>query len=252
MGLFVELCARAARTPLNYMESPPAIPQHDADSVQGQLSVGEMSTAETTEHFRPTGGRGPPAGMGVDRVSSFDSFDGGGTRRGFWNRTNNNKKQTQMLAAEAAAAVARMLIDEKGIETSEVDQYQSTLPMKKTQTPKSDYEVTLRSTTSNEQVNTRLTEDLRLGSVVIPLTKLELERTINENKTVRLEQWFQFECTDEESTFVTSQQKKPSVLLEISIYCMKFSTRVKMNWTKEVSTMTKRRSHLASRSYLLL
>ena len=218
MGLFVELCARAARTPLNYMESPPAIPQHEADSVQGQLSVGEMSTAETTEHFRPTGGRGPPAGMGVDRVSSFDSFDGGGTRRGFWNRTNNNKKQTQMLAAEAAAAVARMLIDEKGIETSEVDQYQSTLPMKKTQTPKSDYEVTLRSTTSNEQVNTRLTEDLRLGSVVIPLTKLELERTINENKTVRLEQWFQFECTDEESTFVTSQQKKPSVLLEISIY----------------------------------
>jgi WD40 repeat protein len=210
MGLLVELCARAAHTPLNYMESPPAISHHNAYSVQGQLSAAEMSIAETTESFRPTDRRGPPAGMGLDRVSSSDE---GGTRRGFWNRNNNNKKQTQMQAAEAAAAVARMLIDENGAETSEVGQYQSTLPMKKTQTPKSDYEVTLRSTASNEQVRTGLTEDLRLGSVVIPLTKLELDKTINENKTVRLEQWHQFE-TGEES----SLQKKPSVLLEISIY----------------------------------
>jgi hypothetical protein len=249
MGLLVELCARAARTPLNYMESPPAISQHDAYSVEEQLSEGEMSTAETTVSFRPTGGRGPPAGSGVDRVSSFDE---GGTRLSFWNRNNNNKKQTQMQAAEAAAAVARMLIDENGAETSEVDQYQSTLPIKKAQTPKSDYEVTLRSTTSNEQVNTGLTEDLRLGSVVIPLTKLELDKTINENKTVRLEQWHQFECADEESSFVTGQQKEPSVLLEISIYSPEVLDESEDELDEEVSTMTKRRNRLASRSLLLL
>mmetsp|Transcript_36581 Transcript_36581/g.40846 ORF Transcript_36581/g.40846 Transcript_36581/m.40846 type:complete len:2363 (-) Transcript_36581:201-7289(-) len=209
MGLFVELCARAARTPLNYMESPPAISQHEVYSLQGQLSAVEKAPTETTE-FKPTSGRVPPTGRGLNRVSSFESE--GSTRRSFWNR--NNKKGTEIQTAEAAAAVARMLVDEKGKETNKEDQ--SISFMKRSQTPRSDYEVTLRST-STKQANGEMTEDVCLGSVLIPLTKLQLIKTINENETVRLEQWYQLE-TEEEPRLAASQTKKTSVLLEISLY----------------------------------
>ena len=88
MGLCIELCAQAVRTPLNYTESPPAKFQYNAYAATEDLSVAEISPAHTVDS---SGGR-EPAGRGVNRTRSFDEA---GTRRSFWNR--NNKKHDTLV-----------------------------------------------------------------------------------------------------------------------------------------------------------
>ncbi|KAL3922375.1 MAG: hypothetical protein SGILL_002237 [Bacillariaceae sp.] len=195
VGLCVELCARAVRTPTNMMESPPALSLNQAFSIQEQSSSG----ANAEESI---------SAPSLDRTPS-GSEDAGGFRS-FWNK--NNKRQAELEAAEAAAAVARMLVEEG-------DQQQEGGPpssgtVKTSSTPQSDYEVSLRSHAKEESIQD-LTEDIRLGSLVIPLTKLPLDKAMTKNETVRLEQWYELETTDE-STGVSQRRKKPSVLLEIS------------------------------------
>ncbi len=182
MGLCVELFARAVRTPTNYMLSPPAIPEQETLSAE-------------------PGGRAPPAARGVNRTSSDLS-----ARRGRWN-ANNKKRNTEMEAAEAAAAVARILIDEGETEAKNGED-------SKAETFNSDYDVSLLNVT--ESINVDLTKDHRLGSVVIPLTRLPKSKKSKTKETVRLEQWHQLDIL-EDSGDIFSQRKKPSVLLEISL-----------------------------------
>jgi len=210
MGLCVELCARGVHTPLNYTASPPAASQYDAYALKSQLSSSDNSSVETTEPLRsppgsnqPTVGRAPP--------SRTKSFEAAGARLGLWSR-NSRKQESEMEAAEAAAAVARMLVDESESESKETNQPRSSTRI--SETPTSDYDVTLRSST--DPINTGLTQDVRLGVVVIPLVQLPLDKALNKTKSVRLEQWFQLE-TWEESTDVSDGRKKAGVLLEISL-----------------------------------
>jgi WD40 repeat protein len=86
-----------------------------------------------------------------------------------------------------------------------------------TTVPQSDYNVSLIS--MKKRRKPELTEDVRLGSLVIPLTNLPLDRATNGNEAARVEQWYQVESLDD--TLTNTQQssgrrKKPRVLLEIS------------------------------------
>jgi WD40 repeat protein len=212
MGLCVELFARAVRTPSNYMLSPPATSQHEAYAVQRNSSATDSTlSVEQTESSRPSGGSGAPAGRGVNRTISLELS---GARLGsIWNRTSK-KQDAEMQSAEAAAAVARILVDDSGAEAKNEEELQP-VSMKISESPNSGYDVSLRSATT-ERINTDMTRDVRLGSVVIPLTRLPQGKSINRNEAVRLEQWHQLE-TGEESSGSGSQRKKPSVFLEISL-----------------------------------
>jgi WD40 repeat protein len=206
MGLCVELFASAIRTPSNYMLSPLATSQLEAYGVQRNSSTTDSLSDEPKEPSRPTGGSGPPAGRGVNRTSSYE------LRRGLFNR-NSKQQIAEMQAAEAAAAVARMLVDESEAEAKNEEESQP-VSIKLSDTPNSDYDVSLLSAT--EKTDSELTRDVRLGSVVIPLMRLPKGKDVKRKEAVRLEQWHQLE-TREESGDDVSQRKRPSVFLEVSL-----------------------------------
>jgi WD40 repeat protein len=191
VGLCVELWARAVRTPKNFLESPSALSQRRA------YAVSESTSSSEGQRWEPS--------RGVVRSAS-GSEDNGGFRN-FWK--SNNKKQTELEAAEAAAAVARLLVEQEEGDSKNVFDGTTT-----TSTPRPDYAVTLRGHASH-RVNREMTENERLGSLVIPLSKLPLDKAFGRNETVRLEQWYQLELEDD-GLGTSQSRKKPSVLLEIS------------------------------------
>jgi len=188
MGLCIELFARAVRTPSNYMLSPLAKSQDD-------ISTQQINSAAIDT---------PPPVTGVNRTSTLDT-------RGLWNR-NNKKQNAEMQAAEAAAAVARILVDDENrAETKNREDLQSS-SMKKSDPSNSDYDVSLRLSPDGTDIG--LTKDVRLGSVVIPLTRLPTGK--GNKEAIRLEEWYQLENYDE-SIETAIDRKKPSVFLEISL-----------------------------------
>lgn len=198
VGLCIELCARAVNPPANLMESPSAISQRNAYMIHdsGSLSDGVQSQEPT---------------RGVNRTPS-GSEDSSGFRS-FWK--NNPKKQAELEAAEAAAAVARMLVEEdEDNSQTPTGGAASTGTMRTTSTPQSDYAVTLRSG-SNQREVLQMSADEKLGSLVIPLSRLPIDEAAKGNKAVRLEQWYQLE-NETDSIQEPQRRKKPSVLLEIS------------------------------------
>ncbi|KAL3922318.1 MAG: hypothetical protein SGILL_002270 [Bacillariaceae sp.] len=196
VGLCIELSARAVRTPTNYKESPSTNSQLDAFTVQ-ESAVSVAKTDESSNREPVRGVSRSPSGS--EDTSGF---------RSFWNKSN--KKQAELEAAEAAAAVARMLVEDEEEESGKP----TTPGASKKSTPQSDYDVTLRSKTES-QPKCEITEDLKLGSLVIPLTKLPLDKATTENETVRLEKWYRLETADD-SASGSQSRKTPSVLLEIS------------------------------------
>ena len=207
MGLCVELFARAVRAPTNYMLSPPATSQHEAYVAQRNSSATDTLSVELTESSVLESGSGAPNGRGVNRTGSSD-----GSRLGLWSR-GSKKQNTEMEAAEAAAAVARILLDESDTEAQNGEELKPD-SMETLETLNSDYHLSLRNVTKS--INIDLTKDVRLGAVVIPLTRIPTSKDANRNETVRLEKWFQLDI-EEGSSDVVSQKKKPSVFLEISL-----------------------------------
>ena len=69
MGLCVELCAQAVRTPLNYTESPPAKFQYDAYATKGNLSATEIHSVQTVE----SSDRRETTGKAANRTLPFSS-----------------------------------------------------------------------------------------------------------------------------------------------------------------------------------
>ncbi|VEU38269.1 unnamed protein product [Pseudo-nitzschia multistriata] len=203
MGLCIELCVQGVRTPLNYMESPPAVFQYDA---YASPSGDTLDSAETSLGSSPKLHQAPIRRAPPSRTKSFDAL-----RIGIWNRSRT-QQDTEMEAAEAAAAVARMLVDESEPESNDMEQGQSS--MKISETPNSDYDVTLDC--SNGHLNVGLTSDSKLGVVVIPLAQLALDKDMKKGKNMRLEQWYELD-TGEESNDVSSRRKKPRVFLEITL-----------------------------------
>eukprot|EP00980_Cylindrotheca_fusiformis_P013264 scaffold3373_cov137-Cylindrotheca_fusiformis.AAC.24 len=216
VALFVELSARAAATPQNIKDSPPPLSQSDAFRIPVETdSSGGQAGARLVD------ANGDPMRILNRNPSSEASARGFGA---FWKRATN-QKQAELEAAEAAAAVARMIIEQDKtkakVETQEgeVEPPSSGPAMKITTSPQSDYSVTLKHH-DEDSADTELTEDVRLGSLLIPLRNLPLDMAIIGNKSARLEQWYQIEKTISESTL----SKKPSVQFEIT-----FSSPGRMN-----------------------
>mmetsp|Transcript_36256 Transcript_36256/g.87372 ORF Transcript_36256/g.87372 Transcript_36256/m.87372 type:complete len:2535 (+) Transcript_36256:254-7858(+) len=206
IGLCVELCARAVRTPTNFRESPPPVPEKASNQQESTTPL------EGSRHNDPT--------SSLSRSSSGTNLPGSSTptgSRGFWGRTN--RKQAELEAAEAAAAVARMLVEQDGSsERAQVQQPNDikTLSLegnKRIETPGVD--VTLSSSTRDARDSADMTEDVRLGSLVIPLTDLPLDTAINGKQTARLEQWYEL-YTQEEFSSTAMRRKQPSIRLELS------------------------------------
>lgn len=215
IGLCVELCARAVRTPRNYKESPPALSQHDPFDAHlpprppGSIAGGQLQPSEEISQ----------SSTHTDSQGGLPGSEDASLRR-FWGR--GNRKQAELEAAEAAAAVARMLVDQEnvgeGADQTSKQAPENMLPPIPSKLPiasQSDYEVTLSATSIDDATAVDMTEDVRLGSLVIPLTKLPLDKATKGNQSARLEQWYLLE-TVEDSIAPSNRRKKPSVLLEIS------------------------------------
>jgi WD40 repeat protein len=224
VALFVELSARASRTPQNIKESPPPLSQDDAFRVPLETdSSGSVQSSPTVD------ANGDPM-----RILNRNASSEASTTRGFgafWKRATN-QKQAELEAAEAAAAVARMIIEQAKTKNEDPSQTENSEPasfepaMKITTSPQSDYAVTLQGQTE-KSLDNELTEDIRLGTLLIPLTNLPLDMAINGSKIARLEQWYQVEKVDDLAS-ESSGWKKPSVQLEIT-----FSSPDRMNKSED-------------------
>jgi WD40 repeat protein len=210
VALFVELSASAAKTPTNLEESPAPLLRQDAFRVPVVEGRSDVSGIQTDE-------KGDPMRI-LNRNHSGES----GGLRAFWRKaTDTGRKAAELQAAEAAAAVARMIIEqdkeksEMVIQAKSQSEKKSSSPLFKiTASPQSDYDVTLQPSTKNN-MDTILTEDLRLGALVIPLKSLPLEIATDNNDIARVEQWHQFKWASDPS--VDSNWTRPSVLLQVSL-----------------------------------
>jgi WD40 repeat protein len=227
LAIFVELSARAVRTPTNYEESPPS------PHAQTALFLGPISSKPTKRISTMAAAAGSkqsitPSRSGVEptrilqrNVSGSDDDLGGGLRA-LW-RKATNRKAAELEAAEAAAAVARMLVEEgkrvgnnTSEETLENTTQEATSPRPNISfVPRTDCEVALRKTGTSSRA-TALTKDVRLGTLVIPLSRLHLEKTKEGFGNTTVEKWFQLEGV-QGGDFSLSQRKQPSVRLRINV-----------------------------------
>jgi WD40 repeat protein len=212
-ALCIDLCAQAVRTPKNFQESP---------SASGLVDAFKLAPAPAEARVPSGSGGGnqeqPQRTGSMDELDVFNAANSNGLIA-LW-RKATNRNINELNSANAAAAVARKLVDPGG--GANDDGGATSTP---TSTPtvvsqstvaQSDYNVALNPKNRRKQ---EMTEDMRLGSLVIPLTNLPLDRATNGNEAARIEQWFQLESSED---FLTNAQassgrrKKPSVLLEIS------------------------------------
>jgi WD40 repeat protein len=210
-ALCIELCARAVRTPKNYKESPPSV-SHDEAFKSDEPTTNTAGVAPAI--VSPSDDIGEPT-RGVSRSPSGTEEIGG--LRGLWKKATN-RKAAELEAAEAAAAVARMLVEQhpaKKAATEGKEAAAQTAVPKTLAVPQSDYDVTLRRSQTTKRNRVDMTTDKRLGTLVVPMTSLPLEKATNGNEAARVEQWYQLETLDDSSA-QGGRAKKPSVLLEIS------------------------------------
>lgn len=225
VAFFVELSARAARTPQNIEDSPPPLSQDDAFRVP--LETDKLGAGGVQSGI-PLDANGDPMRILNRNPSSEASIRGFGA---FWKRATN-QKQAELEAAEAAAAVARMIIeqdkskDEAASQTGSTEPESSKPAMKITTSPQSDYAVTLLGE-ATKSFDVPLTEDTRLGTLLIPLANLSLDLATNGSKIAQLEQWYQIEKASDLASD-PSGWKKTSVQLEIT-----FSSPEKLNSSEE-------------------
>jgi WD40 repeat protein len=198
-ALAVELSARAVMTPANIRESPYA------------------QTVQPIQ-FPSTGS--------IGRGSSHD-------KAGLGSLFRRNRKQAGTSEMETAkAAAAKHLVEEgrksfddnDGEEaTNSADMFPPSSPISKVTSGSNQSEMDVKLRHGKRRKKPKATEDIRLGSQIVPLTDLPLKKSLEGNETVRIEQWFQLETSHSLSTFshdVASKSPKkrnPSILLEISL-----------------------------------
>ena len=229
-ALCMDLCAQAVRTPKNFQESPPPgglveafkLPASDTNRMaSSELNGGHPEQPQRTGNTEDNNN--------VDNDSNAPNS--GGLMIALW-RKATNRKLAELQSANAAAAVARMLIDSgggahdeggtlasisTGSNTAQHPPLSTTMPRMAT-VAQSDYNVALNP--QKRRKKTAMTQDMRLGSLVIPLTNLPLDRATNGNEAARVEQWYPLESSEESLTNASGssggRRKTPSVLLEIS------------------------------------
>ena len=238
-GLYVELSARAVRTPENFQESPKA-----CDELQRPDSATAEQSSETSVALHGSGSTpnlraeesGPARGVQRHRSGSDDELTNqGGGLRALW-RKATNRKAAELEAANAAAAVARMLVEQDGLSETGMDANasrsrgnrllekasfsQTSGPVRVDSTrsvPCPSYNVALRSAFNYRRGE--MTQNVRLGNLLIPFTDLPLDRATNGNEAATVEQWYQLKEVDEHLAYMrqsTSRKKMPSILLRIS------------------------------------
>ena len=186
-ALAIELSARAVMTPANIRESPYS---------QNVQPIQFSST-----------------GRGSD--SSIGQKGGIGS---IFRQMKHKKASSEMETAHAAAAVAKHLVDDD--DTVANSDSPSVNASQRSSNNQSEMEVKLRERKRRKKA--KLTDDIRLGSQVIPLSDLHLKKPMEGGETARIEQWFQLETshslsvTGPDPSFKTPAKRNPSILLEIS------------------------------------
>lgn len=238
IALVVEVAARAVRTPANYDQSPPAIHIQSAGGVTTmQLSpeptkrISTMAAVASNPPRRNNSedSRGEFGETALSRSASGSDDDvaGGGGLRALW-RMATNRKAAELEAAEAAAAVARMIVKKDEDADPMMSASSSSIsgltpasptPLNRAKMPSAlqvDYNVALHNTDEN-LTEVRLTKDLPLGSLVIPLASLPL-REVFEKKSgsTKIEKWYQL-LVNEGEDFSHARRKRPSLHLEMTI-----------------------------------
>ena len=202
MAVAIELSARAVIAPSNHKESPfeQAVKALDFPGGSGRHSLSKDTSA-----------------------GSSDAGDKSGRLKGLFRR--GEKQRSEMDVAKAAAVVAKHLVDgEEGKgEDEESGHPQDSRP------PSGRNSITATNNPSSSEMNVkllkkrrlnkpRLTEDIRLGSQIIPLSKLSWRKALKNNEPARIEQWFELETAAGGSPGKSAPKssRNPSVLLEIS------------------------------------
>ncbi len=208
--LAIELYSRSVMTPANIKESPPP---PSTTTKTGQLSATNPSLSHQRNNT-------PSANTAVSRYNSNHSNStntneppqsGGGLSMLFRRPGTIRKSESvEMEEANAAAAVAKLLVESGGddIRTSRESSGGSTQQYTNKSIlnagyPNNEMDVKLRikdrkrnSKGKRKRKKVKMTDDLRLGSAVIPLTSLPLEKVLTNNtETARIERWFELKAS---------------------------------------------------------
>ena len=209
MALALELSSKAVMSPSNFRESPP------------QQKVGPFvlsSFANQSQNVARRNASPKPSTSKDTAVSVIGSMF----------RSIRKSDSAEMEEANAAAAVAKHLVrgDEPNSEcnpnSKNPSSRSSSTVRSNTGESQNEIDVKLRRRKGNKR--TKLSEDLRLGAKVVPLSRLPLANAINKRETVRIEQWFEIDtCTNTVKTSLVGLSpslstaiRNPSILLEIS------------------------------------
>ena len=228
LALAVELCARGVLRPANLHESPPP-----PDATLSSGSSNHSRKAHSPQRPATPASAGPsPEPTTIDGPCTPDSgIRPGGRIANFLNRRQANRKgkavASQMESAQAAAAVAKMLVEGSASPATPLKSV-TTAPAgvpppppvgtparrgilgrsasgAQPQNDMQEWDVTLRQSPSMVRplpptgegaaavTKAIMTDDIRLGSLLIPLTELEdLKEVLQDrSKPARLEKWFE-------------------------------------------------------------
>ena len=207
--LVIELSARAVMSPPNARESPPA-QKEGANSRRAPGSPGK------SPNRRAGSGNGSDSGFGA-----------------LWRKGTQPLRpsgSTEMQTANAAAAVAKLLVgnedvkgDQQGTEEGGGPLFDSkTANLKSLAGNQSEMDVKLRPRKSGKR--RKMTDDIRLGSQIVTLSKLPLAKAMSGKYSARIEQWVELDTLQD--VFPPSNsgrspskttRRSPSILMEICL-----------------------------------
>jgi WD40 repeat protein len=198
MALALELSSRGVLTPANAKESPPA-----QEVTPFQLPVSPHQSSEQ--------------GSIVSRKSPSSLSDsaahGASSGLGLLFRKIRKSDSAEMEEANAAAAVAQLLVQTDGWNPGN----------KQTETWRSTNEIDVKLRPRKRKKKSMMSEELHLGSQVIPLVQLPLSNALSGFGTARVEHWFDLESSKANPTSTIGQSqlsstatRNPSILLEVS------------------------------------
>ncbi|KAL7562277.1 hypothetical protein ACA910_014498 [Epithemia clementina (nom. ined.)] len=202
MAFAIELSAMAVMTPSNHKESP-------YEQVVKALDFPAGATRHSSK----------------ESAGSSDSNDKTGRLKNLFRRGGNDTKRptSEMDVAKAAAAVAKHLVEGEEGKAIEEDESGHNRTLNNNAVASSNNPSTselnvklLRRDHRNRKP--RLTDDIRLGSQIIPISKLSWRKALKNNEAARIEQWFELETAagGAPNKSGSTSSRNPSVLLEIS------------------------------------
>ena len=197
-ALALELSSRAVLQPANFRESPQ----------QQKIGPFLLSPTIPSNNIRPNGSVKKSAGRDTTTSVIGSMF-----------RNIRKTDSAEMEEANAAAAVAKHLV--RG-EVSESSTSQTRPYQQSKNENQSEIDVRLRRRKDSKRV--KMSEEVRIGSKVIPLSCLSLNNAMQRHETVRIEQWFELDtCANPVKTSLvgtspslSTATRNPSILLEIS------------------------------------